>query len=176
MFTPETSCLLIVDFQSRLAPALPGIRPALDNAIRLAKAARHLDVPVLATEQNARGIGETVDELKPLIERICPKMHFDATKEPGWPEFIPAGRPHIVVIGSETHVCVLQTAMGLLSRKHAVRVVSDAVASRTAQNRKAGLSRAAHYGAEIVTTEMVLFEWLQSCTHPRFRDVLALIK
>jgi isochorismate hydrolase len=102
-------------------------------------------------------------------------MSFDACRSPGFFERL-GPRPEIVVAGCEAHVCVLQTVLGLLDARRRVFVVSDAVGSRRPESKEAALRRLAAAGAEIVTTEMVLFEWLGSADHPRFREVIALVK
>ena len=102
-------------------------------------------------------------------------MAFDATTAADFP---PATfeRPQLVVVGCEAHICVLQTVLGLLASGREVFVVRDAIGSRRAESKEAALARMAHHGAEIVTTEMVVFEWLQTAEHPRFRDAAALIR
>jgi nicotinamidase-related amidase len=175
-FTPATSCLLLIDFQCRLLPAIIDAGTIVANAGRLARSALLLQIPVLSTEQNRDGLGETAAELKSFSRATLPKRHFDATRETEWTGFVPQDRKHIIVAGCETHVCVLQTVMGLLKIGHAVRLVCDAVGSRTLANRDAGLHRAERLGAELVTTEMVIFEWLGSCDHLAFREALKLIK
>lgn len=175
-FTPVESLLLLVDFQARLMPSISGGEAAVANALKLAGAARLLDIPVLATEQNPAGLGPNVEAIRVAAAATLEKRHFDATREAGWAAFPPKGRKHAVVAGCEAHVCVLQTVMGLLSKGYAVRLVADAIGSRLPENRSAALERAATKGAEIVTTEMVIFEWLGSCDHPRFREALKLVK
>jgi nicotinamidase-related amidase len=175
-FTPATSVLLLVDFQARLLPRIAEADSALANACRLAEAAKLLDIPVLATEQNPDGLGPSIPAIKALASATLAKTFFDATREPAWAGFLPAGHADVVVAGCETHVCVLQTVMGLIDKGHQVRLVADAVGSRTIRNRDAALARAARRGAELVTTEMVVFEWLARSDHPRFRDVLKLVK
>lgn len=176
-FAPETSVLLLIDFQARLMPAICDAEAAIANARRLAAAARLLDVPVRATEQNPDGLGHGVDELMQLTEASLSKRYFDATREAAWDGFLPANRPHVVVAGCETHVCVLQTVLGMLDKKTLqVRLVRDAVGSRRPESREAALHRAERHGAELVTTEMVIFEWLATCDHRHFREALALVK
>jgi len=175
-FAPETSVLLLIDFQARLMPAIANADAAIANARRLAAAAKLLDVPVRATEQNPGGLGHGVDEVMQFAEATLSKRYFDATRESEWASFLPVGRPHIVVAGCEAHVCVLQTVLGMLDKGLQVRLVRDAVGSRRAEDREAALQRAERHGAELVTTEMVIFEWLKTCDHPRFREALALVK
>jgi nicotinamidase-related amidase len=91
-------------------------------------------------------------------------------------EALPEGRQHIVIGGCEAHVCMLQTALSLLDAGYKVWVVADATGSRRESDRDIALDRLRQSGARIVTTEMVAFEWMIHCNHPRFREVQALIK
>jgi nicotinamidase-related amidase len=168
------SLLLVIDFQARLMPSIDAGPAAVANARRLLDGAAILDVPVLFTEQNPRGLGPTVTELA-QPERTVHKMTFDAVREPGFFERLPEGRA-IVVAGCEAHVCVMQTVLGLLDRSMQVFVVRDALGARKRESLETALRRMERHGAEIVTTEMVLFEWLTTCEHPRFREVVALVK
>jgi nicotinamidase-related amidase len=170
------STLLLIDLQQRLMPSIAGAEAVVANARRLAQAARLLDVPVLATEQNPAGLGGNVEEIAALASRTLAKNYFDATREADFKDFLPLGRPRIVVAGCETHVCVMQTVLGLLDQGRSVALVRDAVGSRTEANRDAALARAKAHGAELVTTEMVVFEWLETSDHPRFRETLRLVK
>ncbi len=171
----ETSALLVVDFQARLMPAIDDGAAAVANARRLLAAADMLGVPVLFTEQNARGLGATVPDLAPAAEgRVLHKMAFDACRAGGL-DAMP-DRPDLVVAGCEAHVCVLQTVLGLLDAGRRVRVVQDAVGARRAESKAAALRRMERHGAEVVTAEMVVFEWLGTAEHPRFREAVALVK
>jgi nicotinamidase-related amidase len=170
-----TSALLAIDLQARLMPAIFEAEAVTNNARRLVAAARLLDVPLLVTEQNPDRLGATVPELDIGDARRISKMCFDSGKvadfAPGLPE-----RPALIVMGCEAHVCVLQTVLGLRATGRSVYVVRDAVGSRRVENRDAALVRMERHGAELVTSEMVLFEWLGTAEHPRFRELMALIK
>ena len=168
--------LLVVDLQARLMPAIDGGDGAVKKTVFLAQVAERLGVPALFTEQNPSGLGPTVPALKPFVEQLFVKRHFSAAREPGFFERLPQGRMTAVVTGAETHVCVLQTVLGLRERGYGVAVVADAVGSRYPADREVGLRRMAEYGAEIVTAEMVAFEWLGTCDHPDFKAVIALVK
>ena len=179
--------------------ALPEREPVLANARRLAQAARRLGVPVWGTEQNPTKLGPNDPALRELCQRTVSKMHFSAVPD-GLLECLrpaPRGasgnarslprhlqkpaaavnpRGTIVLAGCEAHVCLLQTALDLVEEELDVWVVTDACASRTERNRDAAFDRLAGTGCELVTTEMVLFEWLRTAEHPDFREVHALIK
>ncbi|HLZ65611.1 MAG TPA: isochorismatase family protein, partial [Aliidongia sp.] len=167
----EASALLMVDFQTRLMPAIEGGAAVIANARRLLTAARILGVPALFTEQNAGGLGATVPELAEAAAPVLHKMSFDACRAADADKLLP-NRKAIVLAGCEAHVCVLQTALGLLDADRQVYVVEDAVGARRPESKTAALRRMAHHGAEIVTTEMVLFEWLATAKDPHFREVL----
>jgi nicotinamidase-related amidase len=177
MFTidRETSLLLIVDFQSKLMPAIFEGTKAVANAKRLIEAAKLLEVPVLFTEQNAKGLGSTVSELAPDEKSLTHKMYFDACREPGFLRRL-QDRPDVVVAGCEAHVCVQQTVLGLLHAGRKVYVVRDALGARHPESKETAIRRMERHCAEIVTTEMVVFEWLATANHPRFREAVALVK
>jgi nicotinamidase-related amidase len=171
------SILCLIDLQEKLMPAIAGADDVVANAGRLLAAAEELGVPVLSTEQNPKGLGPTVKALaRPDGDHpVISKMTFDSCHAPGVMDGLPPGH-HVVVAGAEAHVCVLQTALGLLDRSRRVFVVADAVGSRRPENRKAALRRLERAGAEIVTTEMVIFEWLGTAEDPAFKSVIALVK
>ncbi len=195
----EESQLVLVDYQEKLMPAIFEGEQALRNATTLARIARLLQVPVFGTEQNPSKLGTNAPELRALCDKTLSKMFFSAVPE-GLNEWLrPPAKPQggnarslpkhlqkpqqqdpernsIVIAGCEAHVCLLQTALELLEDEFEVWVVTDACSSRTERNRDAAFDRLAGAGAELVTTEMVAFEWLRSCEHEHFRDVLQWIK
>ncbi|QHI97169.1 isochorismatase family protein [Xylophilus rhododendri] len=194
------SQLVLIDYQARLMPAMGDADAVLANAARLAEAAQLLEVPVWGTEQNPSKLGALPPELRERCRRVLAKMEFSACAEglTEWlrppqktapqgnarslprhlqkPQEQAPGRGSIVLAGCEAHICLLQTALDLLDDEFDVWVVTDACASRTERNRDAAFDRLAGAGAELVTTEMVLFEWLGGAEHPLFKQVQALIK
>ncbi len=172
----DGSTLLMIDFQARLMRAIDDAATAIGNAGRLLGAAQMLGVPVLFTEQNVNGLGATVPELSARANGpVAHKMTFDACRATGFFDLLP-DRPDIIVTGCEAHVCVLQTVLGLLDGGRRVYVVRDAIGARRAESKEAAIRRMERHGADIVTTEMVVFEWLETAEHPRFRAAAALIK
>lgn len=172
---PERSLLLVVDFQFRLMPAIHEGAAAIRNANRLIGAAKLLGVPRLFTEQNAKSLGATVEDVPVEQDRLVHKQFFDACREDGFLDRIPADA-HVVVAGCESHVCVQQTVLGLLQASRKTYVVRDALGSRRPEDKEAAIRRMERHGAEIVTTEMVVFEWLRTAEHSRFRQAIELIK
>ena len=127
----ETSTLLVIDIQTRLMPAIDQGDTVVANARRLIDAAAMVGVPTLFTEQNAKGLGPTVPELAGDPAHLVHKMAFDACGD-GLIERLPADKA-LVVCGCESHICVLQTVLGLLDHGRKVFVVRDAVGSRRAE-------------------------------------------
>ena len=176
---PVRSVLVLVDYQSKLLPAIHDGARVLANAARLADAARLLGIRVVGTEENPAGLGQNDPAIRSRSNVTLAKRHFDACADGLVPILAAAERvppADAVIAGCETHVCLLQTAMGLLAAGLRVFVVADACGSRTPRDHAAALERLRAAGAAIVTLEMVVFEWLRTCDHPRFREALALVK
>ena len=176
LLSAERSVLLLIDLQQRLMPAIHDGDTVVTRAARLAEAALLLDVPVLATEQYPDGLGPTVESLVGYPRATLPKTAFSAAAAPGFHALLPAGTREIVIAGVETHVCVLQTALDLLGSRQRVVLAADASGSRDPADHRAAVDRARQHGVEVVTSEMVLFEWLGDARHPAFRQVHKLVR
>lgn len=197
----QDSQLVLIDQQEKLLPALHEGSLAFEQALRLGQAARLLRVPIWGTEQHPEGLGPMVAPLRALCPMVLQKTTFSAV-EAGLVQYLqppptsspragnarslprhlqkpataPAPRSSIVLAGCEAHVCLLQTALDLIDQELDVWVVTDACASRRPSDRDAAFDRLAAAGAELVTTEMVLFEWLRDSEHEAFDSILSLIK
>lgn len=175
----DNSLLLIVDIQAKLAPAIFEADGVTANAVRLLRASDQLAVPTFVSEQYVRGLGPSIEAIREAAghARFFEKTHFSCVAEPGVLDLLRAtGRRQIILGGTETHVCVLQTAGGLLEAGFQVFLVADAASSRTPASRDAAIERLRAIGVHIVTTEMVLFEWLHKAGTDEFRSLLPLIK
>ncbi len=184
LLEPGRSALALIDFQARLMPAMEHAASILLNARRLKDAATMFSVPIVVTEQNPAGLGHTVPDLglhdvgaagPSTRVPVIAKAAFGACVEPAFTDAL-AGRGDVIVTGCESHICVLQTALGLLDAGKRVFVVEDAIGSRRAVNKDAALRRLERHGAEIVTTEMVVFEWVRTFDSPLFKRAAALIR
>jgi nicotinamidase-related amidase len=175
----DRSLLLIIDPQERLLPAMAEPERLKSEWLALVAAARRLAVPVLCSEHCPDALGPAVPALRAALQEaeFIRKRTFSclASECASQQLLSPTGR-HVILCGVETHVCVMQTALDLLARGQQVFVVASAVASRRANDRTAALERMVRAGAETVTFEMVLFEWLRDADHPAFRDVLTIVK
>ena len=176
VLSPDGAVLLLIDLQERLMPVIADHEVVVARAVRLAEAATLLDVPVRATEQNPAGLGRTVPPLSGYPQAVLAKTAFSAAGDPGFAELLPAGGGQVVVAGAEAHVCVLQTVLDLLAAGRRVALAADAIGSRDPADKAAAIDRARQHGAEIVTSEMVMFEWLRDARHPRFREVHKLLR
>ena len=170
------SMLVVIDLQNKLMPVISEGKEIVKRALILAQVAKLLEVPIVGTEQQPLRLGGTLPEIGQMFSRRFEKEHFDASAEPGFAECLGPDRDDLIVLGCEAHVCVLQTVLGLRERNQRVRLVVDAIGSRQSANKIAAVDRAKSAGAEIVTSEMVAFEWLRTSEHPRFREALKLIK
>ncbi|MGP0061479.1 MAG: isochorismatase family protein [Beijerinckiaceae bacterium] len=175
-FSADETTLVLVDLQARLMPKIDQGEAVLRHCELLARSARALGIPVLVTEQNPKGLGFTVEPIARWVDHTITKISFDATKEPAFLAAIAANRCKLVLGGCEAHVCLLQTVLGLHRHGFEIEVTADAIGSRRALDREVALVRMQHYGIEVVTSEMVLFEWLQRSDHAGFREILELIR
>ncbi len=175
----ERSVLVLIDVQERLAPAIDGLEPLLDRVELLLRAAGALGVPILVSEQHPRGLGPTLPRLAGLIppDATVDKLEFSAAANPRFRARLAAlDRPQVVVCGMEAHVCVLQTALELAVGGADTALVRDASGSRLPANVEAACRRAAAHGVDVVTAEMVVFEWLGRAGTPAFKQVSPLLK
>lgn len=173
------SALVVIDMQERLVPAMMAPARTLKNTRLLLQAAEKTGVPALLTEQYPPGLGPTISEIKVAAgaATILPKMHFSCMEDPTFAKAFKAlGRRQAILTGMEAHICVVQTAASLVEEGYEVFVVSDATASRTLESEKACLARLNAAGVSIVTTEMVIFEWLGQAGTIAFKEMLPLIK
>lgn len=175
----DRSALLVVDVQERLAPAMAESEAVVGRVRLLLEAAGRLGVPAVVSEQYPKGLGGTLEELRPLLEKadVIAKTVFSCAREPRYLEALRSrDRSQVVICGMETHVCVLQTALDLKGHGFDVHVVADAVGSRRPASRELGLARMRHAGCVIVESEMVVFEWLRAAGTDEFRELSRLIR
>jgi nicotinamidase-related amidase len=169
LLSAGSSALLVVDLQERLMPAIAGAADVVENTSRLIQAATRLEVPVTTTEQDPDKLGPTVEPLAALLPApAVAKSTFAAD--------LSFPTTTVVVCGCEAHVCVQSTVLALRESGHDVAVVADAIGSRSPADRDAAVARMRAHGVDVVTTEMVVFEWLGSSRNPAFREVQKLIK
>jgi len=176
LISREDSVLVIIDVQEKLMPVIPNRQQVIDNTIRLLKFARIVGLPVILTEQDK--LGPTLPEVKKEIPGVDPiiKTSFNCFYCPTFSEQVKKpGRNTLILAGVENHICVAQTALHALPNFN-VHVVSDAVSSRTSENRGVGMERMRQFGAVITSTEMLIFELLKQAGSEEFKATLPLVK
>ena len=177
LMSRHDSGLLVVDMQDRLLAAVADSKRVIWNIRRLIDGARILNLPTIATEQYPEKLGQTTAELAPLLADIPSKLSFScAPCEDVIDRFRTAQRHKILVTGIETHVCIQQTVLDLLSSGFQVYVAADAVSSRFEIDREIALRRMEQSGATITTTEAALFEWCEVAGSPEFKQISQLVR
>ncbi len=171
--------LLVIDVQEKFRAVMQGFDDMVEGCIKLVKTFQHLELPIWVTEQYPKGLGETVPELKAVLDAAPPleKTAFSSYGCKGIPELITESRARsILICGIETHVCVNQTVHDLLAAGYRVHVAVDAIESRHAINREIALKKMEQSGAVLTTTEMAAFELLVDAKNKKFKEVQALYK
>jgi isochorismate hydrolase len=175
----DNSAIMIIDIQDRLARVMEEREKVIANCLHLIELSKLLHIPLLVTEQYPKGLGVTVEEIRQVLTEYKPleKLTFSCCDDGTFPERIKRlDRRQIIIAGMETHVCILQTCIGLLRDGYAVHVVSDAVTSRKAEDKEAGIQFVRDAGAVITCTETVLFQMLKVAGTDQFRTIAKRIK
>ena len=177
----EKCALVVVDIQQKLLPPIFNKEQLVRNASLLIRLANILEIPVLVTTQYAKGLGETVPEIAQLIPDIhaIDKLEFGCFSKDTFcsaVKSLPGNRTTMLLCGMETHICVMQTALGALEQGYLVHVASDAVGSRAEWNWKIGLERMRDAGCVISSTEMMMYELLRKSGTPAFKELLQHLK
>ena len=175
----ENSLFVIIDIQEKLAKVMERRESVIENVLHLIELSKLLSIPVVLTEQYPKGLGHTVEEIKNSLAEYKPieKISFNCCDEEKFLQAIESyGRKNIVLTGMETHICVLQTALGLLKRGYNVHVVADGVCSRSYENHLTGLEFMRDAGAVITCTETVLFQHLGVAGTQEFKVISQRIK
>lgn len=175
----EDSILVVIDCQTKLMPAINNTEELEATVIKLAKGINVLDVPVVVTQQYTKGLGPTMDSISEALGEFEPieKITFSAM---GCPEFVEAmkasGRKNVILTGTETHICVEQTALELLDAGYNVYLVQDCVGSRKDNDKNYACQRMAAAGAVVTTYEAVLYELLRGAKAEGFKAISAIVK
>lgn len=179
MLEVDKAVLLVIDVQDSLFRAIAEKEKLLDNLKRLIEGMKVLEVPVMVTEQYPKGLGPTLPEVAGLLPGIKPiaKTSFSCCGDGVFlSAFRKLGRKQVLLAGIESHVCVYQTAADLVADGCEVYAVSDAVGSRTKENRQTGLGLMGEVGVRLTSTETVLFELLKVAEGKRFKAISKIIR
>lgn len=185
MLLKVSDCILVmIDLQTRLMPAMQHGSKTIQYAHALTKAAKALGVPVITTEHYPDKIGHTVDALADTKGVVVEKTTFSAAKEPLFMKVLTqlietTYRTKLLFFGAETHVCVLQSLLEtaeVLNDRVTCCLIQDACASRKEMDYRIGIKRAEQNNIKLLSTEMVLFEWLESGENPQFKEIIQIVK
>ncbi len=173
----EHSLVVVVDVQDKFMRAIQDADRVMKRSLFLAKTASILGVPVIATEQNPEKMGLTSDQIQPFVTSTVAKMTFSCALDEGFVKAISAsGKRKIILVGAETHICICLSALHLLQMGYEVVVCPDALSSRSVEQHKLGMERMRDAGVVQAHTETVLYEWIESAQHPKFKEILAVVK
>jgi len=171
--------IIFIDIQDKLVDVMPKgeMKKVIDASSILIQAAKILEVPCLYTEQYPKGLGSTVKKLKSLLPNLpIEKKAFSCLDEPNFKSHLVKSRPHVILCGLETHICILQTALALKASGKEVFVVEDATLSRSNLNHQNAIHRLRSGGVVITNVESIIFEWLRVAEGDHFREVSKLVK
>lgn len=182
MLESPLAALVVVDMQAKFLDAITSDPPTdtIDRIGRLVAAARIFELPVFVTEQYPKGLGSTDKRVVKSLGEAA--QRFEKTTMSCWRDgpfraaLKATGREQIILCGIEAHVCIQQTALDLIRMDYQVFVPVDSIASRFGRDKTAAVDRMRAAGAEIVSAEAVIFELVERCDHPRFKDVLKIVK
>ncbi len=178
---PIQCALVVVDMQEKLLPPIWEKERLVRNVQLLIRMAGILKIPALVTTQHAKGLGNTLPDIASMLPDSPPldKLTFSCFGSDVFCALLkrlPGQRTTVLLCGMETHICVMQTAMGALREGYLVHVASDAVSSRSELNWRIGLDRMRDAGAILSSTEMMIYELLRSSGAPAFRELLPYLK
>jgi nicotinamidase-related amidase len=179
LLKPEQTGLLIIDIQERILPVINNYQLVVENTLKLIKGFKVLGLPIYFTEQYPKGLGPTTRSILDELGDLKPfnKMSFSCSGAGAlFGEFQKKNLSQIVVCGIEAHVCVQQTVLDLVENNFQVNLAADAVSSRKEMDYRTAVERMRDHGAEITTTESILFELLNVCGTPQFKEISKLVK
>lgn len=177
--TAEETCCVAVDYQERILPAIAEWEELLQNSVKLLEGLRILEIPVMVTAQYAKGLGLNVPEIRAAAgtEEFCDKKSFGICGDAGVRDRLKCiGRRNVILCGIETHICVLQSVIGLLEAGYQPILVEDCVSSRKLSDKETAIRRARDEGAIVTTYESLLFELTGSAEHGKFKQISNLVK
>lgn len=176
---PENTIAICIDFQEKLMPSIMEADEVLDRAAMLVKGLKVLGVPIVVTQQYTKGLGGTVEPVHSALGEYShyEKGTFGAYDEPEFRALIDGyGRKNVLIFGTETHICALQTSLGLKEAGYNVMMVEDCCGSRKARDKENGIRRAMGEGIMISAAESVLFELTVVSGTPEFKQISKLVK
>lgn len=179
LLTTDKTALLIIDIQEKIIRVINEYEAVVENTIKLIKGFKALGIPIYYTEQYPKGLGPTVESIQSELEgnEAIQKLSFSCSGAGDlFNELKKNGISQVVVCGVESHVCVQQTVLDLIANDFQVNLAADAVSSRRVKDYEISLSRMRQHGADVTTTEAILFELLNVCGTDVFKQISKIVK
>lgn len=179
MLQQETTGLVLIDVQGKLAKIVNESEKLAVNLEILIRGCQILSIPIIWAEQNPKGLGSTILQIEKLLvsQKPIEKYSFNALDNESFKKAVlDSGKTQWLVCGIEAHICVYQTAMGLLQQNFEVEIVADCISSRAKENIQIALQKLQSKGAGITTIEMCLYELVKDSRRENFKEILTLIK
>lgn len=175
----ENAIAIVIDFQEKLIPSIQNVEHLIRNAVMLINGLKILDIPILVTQQNTSGLGTTVPKIANAIGELnfYEKLTFSCLQEPGFKKELElTGKKHVILIGLEAHICILQTSLDLLYNNYKPLIVEDCIGSSSENDKRVALWRIRDEGGMITTAESLLFELCIVAGTSEFKKILTRIK
>lgn len=175
----ENTIGLVIDMQEKLLPHMHNQQELLEANLKMVKGLRALNVPIVVTQQYTKGLGNTAPTINEAIGNFSyiEKLTFSCYREPSFIKIMNrSGKRNVVIMGIESHVCVLQTALDLLYNNFNPVIVTDAISSRKEEDKRIALWRMRDVGCIMTTTESILFELCRKAGTPEFKEISKLVK
>ncbi|MBW1654292.1 hydrolase [Flavobacterium quisquiliarum] len=179
MLTQENTGLIIVDVQGKLARIVHESEKMISNLEKLIRGCQILSLPIIYLEQNPNGLGNTIPELKQLLgnQKAIEKYTFNAFENDEFKNAVlQTKRKQWLVCGIEAHICVYQTAVGLLTQNFEVEIVTDCTSSRSKNSIDLAFQKIQQKGVSLTNVEMCLYELVKDSRNENFKGILGLIK
>ncbi|MEM2961021.1 MAG: hydrolase [Candidatus Bathyarchaeia archaeon] len=179
LISKDNLVLVVIDVQEKLFPLIFDRERILENIKKIVQFARIIKIPIILTEQYPRGLGGTIPELRGLIPGVLPieKVEFSCFSSENFRERLrEINAKTLILVGIETHICIMQTSIEGISDGYRICVVSDATSSRNIEDKNVAVERMRQSGVTVTSTEMLIYELLRKAGTQEFREALKLVK
>ena len=178
-FNKENTVGLVIDMQEKLLPHMYNNEEVKNNSIKIIKGLKALDIPIIFTQQYTKGLGETIPEISEIVEEFSyiEKSAFSCYREKNFLDTLNSiGKKNVVIVGIESHVCVLQTALDLTDNNFNPIIVTNAIGSRKPEDKEVSIWRMRNSGSTMTTYESILFELCKKAGTDEFKSISKLVK
>lgn len=179
MLNSDDSILIVIDVQGNLAHKMHEKEVLFDSLVKMIRGAQVLEIPIICVEQNPKGLGETIPVVADLLTDYpkVSKSTFSCVGDEGFlRQFEKTSKNQVILVGIESHVCVYQTALDLLNKAYQITIITNAISSRTKENKLLAMQNLREAGAKMSSVEMALFEMLKKAEGSQFKEIIKILK